>query len=212
MPAAEPTGDAVSAPRAGFWKRQLRQWHWISSALCLMLVLLFAITGITLNHADTLEAEGNNSSAEYELPAPLVAELSAIEDEAVLTRKQVTALRHATGIDLSGRVARNEYGEMYFDLARPGRTANLTLDLNEGRAYHEVIDRGTIAMLNDLHKGRDTGAAWALFIDVFAVACLVFALTGLALLVLHARNRRMTWPLVSLGLLIPLILALIFIH
>ena len=44
------------------------------------------------------------------------------------------------------------------------------------------------------------------------VACLVFALTGLALLVLHARNRRMTWPLVSLGLLIPLILALIFIH
>ena len=36
--------------------------------------------------------------------------------------------------------------------------------------------------------------------------------TGLALLGLHARNRRMTWPLVSLGLLIPLILALIFIH
>ena len=47
---------------------------------------------------------------------------------------------------------------------------------------------------------------------MFAAACLVFALTGLALLVLHARNRRMTWPLVSLGLLIPLILALIFIH
>ena len=88
----------------------------------------------------------------------------------------------------------------------------MTLDRQTGEAFVEVTTRGPIAYLNDLHKGRDTGAAWALFIDVFAVACLVFALTGLALLVLHARNRRMTWPLVSLGLLIPLILALIFIH
>ena len=213
MPAgAEPTGDAVSAPRAGFWKRQLRQWHWISSALCLMLVLLFAITGITLNHADTLEAEGNNSSAEYELPAPLVAELSAIEDEAVLTRKQVTALRHATGIDLSGRVARNEYGEMYFDLARPGRTANLTLDLNEGRAYHEVIDRGTIAMLNDLHKGRDSGVVWSWLIDVSAGIFVIFALTGFGLLWLQARLKPSTWPLTGLGVILPIIAYLLFVH
>ena len=28
----------------------------------------------------------------------------------------------------------------------------------------------------------------------------------------HARQRRMTWPLVGLGLLIPLLIALILIH
>ena len=37
-------------------------------------------------------------------------------------------------------------------------------------------------------------------------------ITGLFLLHLHARQRRMTWPLVGLGLLIPLLLALLLIH
>ncbi|NIV36045.1 MAG: hypothetical protein GWN58_43325, partial [Anaerolineae bacterium] len=33
------------------WLGTLRQWHWISSALCLVGMLLFSVTGITLNHA-----------------------------------------------------------------------------------------------------------------------------------------------------------------
>jgi hypothetical protein len=44
------------------------------------------------------------------------------------------------------------------------------------------------------------------------VACLVFCITGLFLLHLHARQRRMTWPLVGLGLMVPLLIALILIH
>ena len=35
--------------RSAFWKGQLRTWHWISSALCLAGLLLFAVTGFTLN-------------------------------------------------------------------------------------------------------------------------------------------------------------------
>ena len=35
------------------------------------------------------------------------------------------------------------------------------------------------------------------------MACLVFCITGLFLLHLHARQRRMTWPLVGLGLTLP---------
>jgi Uncharacterized protein conserved in bacteria len=63
----------------------------------------------------------------------------------------------------------------------------------------EQTRRGAIAYLNDLHKGRNTGPAWGWFLDVFAVACVVFCLTGLLLLHLHARQRAMTWPLVGLG-------------
>jgi hypothetical protein len=29
-----------------FWLRQMRQWHWISAAICLIGMLLFAATGI----------------------------------------------------------------------------------------------------------------------------------------------------------------------
>ena len=35
----------------------MRQWHWISAAVCLIGMLLFAITGITLNHASQIESK-----------------------------------------------------------------------------------------------------------------------------------------------------------
>ena len=44
------------------------------------------------------------------------------------------------------------------------------------------------------------------------LACLVFALTGLWLLALHARQRGLTWPMVGLGGLIPLLIALLLVH
>ena len=76
----------------------------------------------------------------------------------------------------------------------------------------EITDRGWISYLNDLHKGRNSGAVWSLFIDVFAGACLIFALTGLLLLQLHAAKRKSTWPLVAAGLAIPTAIAVFFIH
>ena len=81
-----------------------------------------------------------------------------------------------------------------------------------GAVEYEATRRGWVSYFNDLHKGRNAGPGWGWFIDVFAVACLVFCITGLFLLHLHARQRRMTWPLVGLGLLIPLLIALLLIH
>lgn len=77
---------------------------------------------------------------------------------------------------------------------------------------YELTDRGWISYLNDLHKGRNAGQVWRLFIDLFAAACFIFCVTGLLLLNLHARHRPMTWPAVGLGLVIPALLALFFIH
>jgi hypothetical protein len=75
--------------------------------------------------------------------------------------------------------------------------------LEDGQVEYEKTDRGWISYFNDLHKGRNTGAAWSWFIDVFAVACLVFCITGLFLLQMHAGKRPATWPLVALGLVAP---------
>ena len=44
------------------------------------------------------------------------------------------------------------------------------------------------------------------------MACLVFCITGLFLRYLHGRQLRMTWPMVGLGLRVPLLIALLFIH
>ena len=54
-----------------FWSRQFRQWHWISSALILALMLLFSVTGFMLNHPDWLETTPTSSAREMEISAAL---------------------------------------------------------------------------------------------------------------------------------------------
>lgn len=207
-----PAEPVAAQRRTGFWKRQLRQWHWISSALCLAFVTLFAITGITLNHAGTLEAEGASAVAEYDLPQDLTDRLARLEGEVMIPGDLASRIHAQTGVDVSGVPGRAEYGEIAFDLARPGRDANLVIALGERRAYHEEIDRGAIAMLNDLHKGRNAGPAWSLLIDLAAACFIVFGLTGFGLLWLQARSRPSTWPLTSFGLVLPLIAYILFVH
>ena len=117
----------------------------------------------------------------------------------------------ALGVTIDNRDAEWSQ-EIYVSLPRPGGDAWLSIELDTGEARYELTDRGWISWLNDLHKGRHTGLAWSVFIDVFSVACVVFCITGLVLLQLLAGQRPSTWPLVGLGLVIPLLLALFFIH
>ena len=93
-----------------------------------------------------------------------------------------------------------------------GGDAWVAIDLATGEASAEITSRGWISYLNDLHKGRNSGAEWSLFIDIFAGACLIFAITGLFLLQLHSAKRKSTWPLVGAGVVIPAVIAVIFIH
>ena len=121
-------------------------------------------------------------------------------------------LQKQFAVDTSGRDAEWSDDEIYLSLPRPGGDAWLRVSLTDGDAEYERTDRGWLSYLNDLHKGRNTGKAWSWFIDAFAVACLVFTLTGLVILKMHAGNRPGTWPLVGLGVVLPVLLALLFIH
>ena len=40
-----------------FWSKQLHTWHWISAAVSLAGMLVFSVTGLTLNHAASISAE-----------------------------------------------------------------------------------------------------------------------------------------------------------
>ena len=108
-----------------------------------------------------------------------------------------------------GRDAEWSDGEVYLSQPRAGGDAWMSVDLKSGAMSFESTDRGTIAYLNDLHKGRNTGDAWRWFIDIFAIACVVFTLTGLVLLQMHSRHRPSTWPTVGLGAVVMVVLALI---
>lgn len=200
-------------PRA-FWLKQLHTWHWISAAISLAGMLLFAATGITLNHAASIGATPRITQSSGQIDRALLAHLPPPGDStAPLPAPLARAVAAAVPLDPAGRAADwSADDEIYVAMPGPGRDAWVAIDRASGAVTAERTDRGWISYLNDLHKGRNTGPAWSWFIDLFAVACLVFSLTGLFLLQLHARHRPLTWPLVGASLAIPVGLALLFIH
>lgn len=217
-PAAAETAPQAIASRRAWWLKTLHQWHWISSALCLIGMLLFAFTGITLNHAADIGAQPKVTQRQAQLPPELLASLrgqGAAEtagDDAPLPPVLRHWLNQALTLDLPEAPAEWSPEEVYLSLPRPGGDAWLRIARDSGEVEYELTDRGWISWLNDLHKGRHTGWAWKWFIDVFSVACLLFSITGLLILKFHAAKRPSTWPLVGLGLVAPLLLLILFVH
>ena len=197
-----------------FWLKQLHSWHWISAAVSLVGLILFAITGVTLNHAASIPADPVTVEQTATLPAPLLQRLASFPQETTDPVPDAVARWSAQTLkaEIAGKPTETTAEEIYVALPTPGGDGWVTIDRSTGDVLHETTTRGWIAYLNDLHKGRNAGPAWGWFLDLFAVACLVFCITGLFLLHLHARQRRMTWPLVGLGLMIPLLIALLLIH
>lgn len=189
----------------------VRQWHWISSAICLVGILLFAVTGITLNHAGDIKVSPQVHTIETTLSAGLLKALQN-QGEGALPIAVRQWLQQEQGIKTQPNDAEWGAGEVYLGMPKPGGDAWLSIDLNSGELLYENTNRGAISYLNDLHKGRNTGALWSWFIDIFSVLCLVFALSGLWLLFKYAKQRPSTWPLVGLGLVLPLLIIILTVH
>lgn len=208
------TPAKVKRSRKSFWLKQLHTWHWMSSAVSLVGLLLFAITGFTLNHAAEIEAAPRSVERAAQLPPPLLALVKP--DDAPDSKKPLPVdVAKFVGEKLQMPTAGDaewSIDTVYLALPRPGGDGWISIDRETGAVTSEVSSRGWIAYLNDLHKGRNAGLVWKWFIDIFVLACIVFTLTGLVLLWMHSKHRKSTWPIVAAGLAIPALLAIFFIH
>ncbi|MGJ8677390.1 MAG: PepSY-associated TM helix domain-containing protein [Akkermansiaceae bacterium] len=201
--------------KKGALTKQFYLWHWVSSAICLASMLLFAITGITLNHAESISVEPDVRKETITLPDALLRELGSLskeEREAALPKSIAEYGAKELGVPLKGKVAEWSEFEIYLQLRRPGGDAWLLIDRETGELTFEKTNRGFVSYINDLHQGRNTGTAWSWYMDVFSVACVVFTITGLILLWVHSRRRPNTWPIVLAGILLPIIILLLFVH
>ena len=209
-----PAGPVRTRRTRGWWLRQLHTWHWISAAVSLIGMLMFTVTGLTLNHAASIPGHATVDDRSGVLAPSLLRLLKAAPPAAdsPMPEQAATAVADAVGLDPTGRPADWSDEEVYVAMPRPGGDAWVSVDRMTGAIKSEVTSQGVISLLNDLHKGRNTGLPWRLFIDAFGAAALIFTGTGLVLLQLHARHRKQTWPLVGLGLVVPVIVALLFIH
>lgn len=190
-----------------FWQRQFHTWHWISAAISLIGMLFFAITGITLNHAGAFAASPKVVERSGQLSAGALALLHAHHaPTGALPAPVASAVDQAVHINVAGRDAEWADDAITVNLPRPGGDGFVSIDPANGAITAELTDRGLLSLANDLHKGRNSGGPWMWFLDIFAIACVVFTLTGLLLLQLHSKRRPSTWPLVGLGLIVPLLL------
>jgi hypothetical protein len=193
--------------------RTTHLWHWISAAVCFAALTLFTITGITLNHANAIGAQPVVTSGTAQLPSNLLAELVKAGDAAAPNAAPfIDWAEGAFDLKLSGATAEWTDEELYLSAPGPGRDAWVSIDRASGAAKYEATNRGWVAYFNDLHKGRNTGIVWTIFIDVVAVAVLFFSLTGLVLLWIQAGQRTSTWPLVGGGVAIIAALMILFAH
>ena len=214
------TATSSDNRRRAYWLKTLHEWHWVSSAICLIGMILFSVTGFTLNHAGQIEAKPTTTNLRATIDDALRVQLEKLQPavksqqkgHAPLSTELQAWIKTHWSIDTAGSEAEWSDDEIYLSLPRPGGDAWLRLNLDDGEIEYERTDRGWISYLNDLHKGRNTGVAWSWFIDLFAAAALIFSITGLFILKMHAGNRPFTWPMVGMGLVIPVLLALLFIH
>lgn len=197
------------------WLRLMMRWHWVSAALALVGMLFFAATGITLTHAGYFEnTRPVVTRHEATVPAAVLAEVNALAGSAGQDLPaSLSAWVHATwGMSLHPKNVEWQDDELFIDLKRPGVDAWLSVNRHSGAARYEASDQGWIAFLDDLHRGKNTGPVWSWLVTAFAACCVIFSLTGLAILQIRARSRWQVWPVVGLGVLIPAVLILIFIH
>lgn len=149
-------------------------------------VLFFAVTGLTLNHAEAL-SHGEKVTELHGTISP--RELGPADKPDMLAI--VEHIRNTHGIHGAVSDMRVEDDQISVSFRGPGYSADTTVQ-RPGGAYTVVETRnGFIAVINDLHKGRDTGKVWSAVIDISAVLLTLVSLTGL-ILIFFVYKRRLS--------------------
>ncbi|MEM6690056.1 MAG: PepSY-associated TM helix domain-containing protein, partial [Planctomycetota bacterium] len=162
--------------------------HIYVSMLSYTTLLFFAITGITLNHPTWLGGSEQVVQDYFgELPPDIADSLAAQEPD-----KLEIAEWLRDRYQLKGKVTEFEIDDFECMLVfkGPGYAADAFVDRETGTYMVTVTSSNLIAVLNDLHKGRDSGIAWKLFIiDGSAILMGLFSLSGFGL-IFYLKRRR----------------------
>lgn len=149
------------------------------------ILFFFAVTGLTLNHADwffsdqaaTTKSKGTVPIDWVKTGVASVAKLEVVEH-----------LRRENGVrGLLGEF-RVEEERCSASFRGPGYAAEALVDRATGAYELSVTRMGFIAVINDLHKGRDSGAGWSLVVDLSAILMIVVSVTGLVLILFLRRH------------------------
>jgi hypothetical protein len=160
---------------------------YVSMAL-LTLLLFFSVTGITLNHPEWF-SENSATVEEKEL----IIDFILIKNPPLSPQQIVhvsESIEQKLSISLSNAVIESSEDELFYSIKKAGINTAITLDLTSGELFFEHTDYGWWALMNDLHKGRNTSAFWGWIIDITSALCIIFAISGFILAMPQRRFNR----------------------
>ena len=205
--------NSLKNKKVQLWARRL---HIYVSMALLLVVLFFAVTGITLNRPHLyVSEEPQVERQQLVIPEALFALtqgrlvvdkpnlLAYLADESSVTGTP-------SSLQIFSEVEEGELveGEVSLDYKGPGFNSTVFIDLVNKEAEIETTHYGVVAVLNDLHKGRYSGEVWAWFIDVSAFLMVFFALTGVCLLVPKKKSFSLGLKWTAFGTAITLMIYL----
>jgi hypothetical protein len=161
-----------------------RWLHIYLSMISFAVVFFFAATGITLNHAEWFSRQVQTTHYRGIVPASLLHESSERHTDKLEPDKLgiVELLRNRHKIHGSVSDFRVEDSQISISFKGPGYAADAFIDATNGSYDLAETRNGFVAVINDLHKGRDTGSVWSIVIDVSAALLVLVSLTGLVLI------------------------------
>ncbi len=173
----------MSASRLHHFKRRLAAWarwlHIYLSMFSFAVLLFFAVTGLTLNHADSFPGAQRITHSQGALD-PQRLKAGVAESDA--RNGILDQLRRANGMRSSLSEFRMDDSQCELSFKGPGYVADVQVDRNTGKYNLTETRMGLVAVVNDLHKARDSGRAWSAIVDVSAILMTLVSATGLVLI------------------------------
>ena len=147
------------------------------------ILFFFAVTGLTLNHTEWF---GDAQKATQQKGALNTAWMKAPEKLEI-----VEYLRTKHGVHGALSDFRIDDAQLAVSFKGPGYTADTFIDRNSGTYELTETRMGFVAIINDLHKGRDSGKVWGWMIDLSAALMVVVSISGMVL-ILFLQKRLVT--------------------
>ena len=154
--------------------KHLRQLHIYCSLICCTLLLVFSITGISLNHRALFEALPIQNTTHFLLKQ--------------VDERAINLLLQSEDISLTAQQIRQLMLQQELSLPSPGKRVELFIE--DQKLFIEKSDFGLISQLNELHQARYTSALWKIVSDLTALVFIFIALTGVWLSLRDNKQRR----------------------
>ncbi len=184
--------------------RHSRYVHGWLSAFAFLTLLFFSVTGLLLNHPEWFEPAKTEQTTQLILPESVLKSIKQQENPSDTILNYVRQQQNVVGRYQSSEVMDNE---VMIRLESPAGATDIWVMADTGETEITQKPASTVSMLNDLHRGKNSGLAWSWLIDISAIIVIALSLVGY-ILFLSIKTRLVTHLVltaVSLALIILLI-------